>query len=167
MIFSASFSFSYQARVVCEALIQASQGYSMILLTWDLKMFTMLLVSSLWATIHIFWDESDNRSYMQKGACNTSYSEGCLHWSTVNIVIFSRWEVPMEGQMENRSCQLTKLIEIIHREPSDTCRLNKYTITPPGHNYISKLILNPFPGNRYCVNPSVMKWQRLSSRMWF
>lgn len=51
--------------------------------------------------------------------------------------------------MENRSCQLTKLIEIIHCEPSDTCRLSKYTITPSGHNYISKLILNPFPSNRY------------------
>lgn len=43
----------------------------------------------------------------------------------------------MEQQMENRLSQFTELIEITYCEPSNTYRLNKYTITPSGHNYTS------------------------------
>lgn len=71
--------------------------------------------------------------------CTFSYSGDCQHLSMVleNIVICSRWEVLMERQMENRSCQLMELIKIKYHEPPDTSRLTKYTIAPSGNNYIT------------------------------
>lgn len=84
----------------------------------------------------------------------------------VNIVIYMRWEVLMERQMENRFSQLSEPIEndtLSHPIPPHWTKTQSH----PPDNYFSGWYLVPSQMKDVCENPSVVKWQKCIFRIWF